>query len=96
MFAKKALSEVADRKRLLIAQSDVHRALLRAEWVRARSRWEGMVATGEKLRSSPWLLVGGAVVGLVAARKWRSVLKILPVALTGWKWFKKMRSSARS
>lgn len=88
MPAQKGLSDLAERKRLLILEADLHRALLRAEAVRARARLGWLNPGGGGLRLSPWLLVGGALAGLVAARHASTVLKWLPTALDLWRRFR--------
>lgn len=87
MAAQKKLNDLAERKRLLILEAELHRALLRAEATRARARLAWLNLGGRERRLSPWLLVGSALVGLFAARYRRTLLKWLPTALAALRWF---------
>lgn len=86
MAAQQRLSDLAERKRLLVLEADLHRALLRAEAVRVRTRLTWLNRGGGNLRLRPWLLAGGALAGLVAARHAPTALKWLPTALAAWRW----------
>lgn len=92
MVAQTRLKELAERKRLLVLQADLHRAVLQAEVINARDRlaWVGQVR--EKL-VGPWPLVGGAAAGLLLVRKWRTALKWIPAGLSAWRWFRKLKVS---
>jgi hypothetical protein len=92
MSSQERLNDLADRKRLLIAQADLHRALIQAECVNARVRLDWLDAAREKLRGGPWLLAGGAVGGMLAARHWRTALKWVPAALAAWRWLRRLKS----
>jgi len=92
MLAQEKLSELAERKKLLVLQADLHRAVLQAEVVNARARlmWLGQVR--EKMPGGPWWLAGGATAGLLLARKWRPLLKWFPAGLTAWRLLKKLKA----
>lgn len=92
MAAQERLNELAERKRLLVLQADLHRAVLQAEVANARARllWVGEVRG--KMPSGPWWLAGGAAAGFLALRKWRTTLKLLPAGLAAWRWFKKLKA----
>ncbi|MHB1306356.1 MAG: hypothetical protein ACYDC1_06145 [Limisphaerales bacterium] len=85
------LKELADRKRLLILQADLHRALLRAELTRVGGRLEWLELVREKVCGRPWLLAGGAAAGLLTSGYWRPALKWLPGAIAAWRWFGKLK-----
>jgi len=87
MAAQKRLNDLAERKRLLVLEADLHRALLRAEAARARTRLAWLNLGGGERRLSPWILVGSALAGLFAARYRRTLLKWLPTALAALRWF---------
>ena len=94
MSAQKQLNELAERKRLLVLQSDLHRALLQTEVVNARAQLQWMAQVRAKLSASPWWLAGGgAAAGLLLTRNWRTALKWLPAGLAAWRWLRKMKSS---
>lgn len=89
----KALHQLAERKRLLVAEADLHRGLIAAEVNRYRARLE---TAREGVRvGGPWLAAGSAIAGVLLARKWSSVTRVLPTAvpslLAAWRWYKKFR-----
>lgn len=94
MSAEKRLNDLAERKRLLVLQSDLHRAVLLAEAANARARLQWVVEARQKFSSGPAWLAGSAVAGVLVAKNWRRALKLLPVGLTAWRWIKKFRSGA--
>jgi hypothetical protein len=91
MPAEKRLSELAERKRLLILEADLHRALLQAEAAHLQARLQWLAQAREKISGKAgWVL--GSAAGLLAVRNWRSALKLIPVGLTAWRWWRKFRS----
>jgi len=83
MFAKK-LNDLTERKWLIVLEADLHRSLVQLECANLRARLDSAHAA---IRSGgPWLLAGGAVAGLVAARHWRGLARWVPTALTAWRW----------
>lgn len=87
------LIELAERKRLLVLQADVHRAALRAELASVRGRLDWILAAREKVgAASPWLALGAGIVGILAARRWRNVLRWVPTALAAVRWLRKMKA----
>jgi hypothetical protein len=91
MAAQKELNDLAERKRLLILQSDLHRAVLDAEWIKARVRIERLQQLGRGLRESPWMIAGGAAAGLFAIRNWRKAFKWAPAVFGAWRWLRRLR-----
>lgn len=86
------MPSIEERKRLIVLQADLHRALLHGEIVAIRERLAGFDSMREKVRhASPWLGLAAAVGGLLAARNWRSVAGWIPTALAAWRWFQKLR-----
>jgi hypothetical protein len=81
MSAEKRLSGLEERKRLLVLEADLQRALLRAQAARAHMWLECLGLTRRRLRASPWLLAAGLAAGLLAARQGRGALKWLSTAL---------------
>lgn len=94
MPAQRQLTELQERKRLLILQADLHRALLRAECVSMHERLSWLNEARDKMRSaSPWLAVGAVAGGLLAASRWRKLAKWVPTALAAWRWVQKWKAS---
>lgn len=89
MSAPGEMNELADRKRLLIAQADLHRTILQAEMARCQARVD---AARQGIRAGgPWLAAGSALAGLLLARKWRTVAGWVPTALAAWRWYRKFK-----
>lgn len=90
MSAEERLSELAERKRLLILQADLHRAVLQAEAANAQARLQWVAQAREKFSGKAgWVL--GSAAGVLAVRNWRRTLKLIPVGLTAWRWWRKFR-----
>jgi hypothetical protein len=80
------MTHLQERKRLVMLQADLHRALLRAEVATVRARWSWVKDVRETARgASPWWAVGAAVVGFLAAGRGRGVARWIPMALAVWK-----------
>jgi hypothetical protein len=89
MFAKQ-LNELAERRRLLVMESDLHRSLLILERENLRARLAGLRAARERVAAgSPLLIAGGAVAGLLAMRHWRKLARWMPAALTVLRWVRR-------
>lgn len=87
MPAQRQLSELQERKRLLILQSDLHRLLLRAECSSVSARLSWLSEVKSQVRSaSPWLGVGTAVVGMLATRRLRRLALWTSTAIAVWRW----------
>jgi hypothetical protein len=85
--------ELAERKRVLVLQAELHRATLRTELAGVRERLNWLQSAREKVgAASPWLAVGAGVVGILAARRWRIAVRWIPAALTALRWIKKLRA----
>lgn len=83
MFAKR-LNDLAERKRLNAMEAALHRSLVELECVSLRARLD---STQANVRAgNPWLIAGGAVAGLVAARHWRGLARWVPTALAAWRY----------
>ena len=93
MPAQRPLTDLAERKRLLVLQADLHRALLRVEGAKMRERMNWWHEARNKVRSaSPWLAVGAGAVGLLAASRWRKLANWVPVGLAAWRWVQKFKT----
>lgn len=83
MFAKR-LNNLAERKWLIVREADLHRSLIELECANLRAPLDS--ARAGVRSGGPWLLVGGAVAGLVAARHWRGLARWTPTALAALRW----------
>lgn len=93
MLAKQELKDLAERRRLLLLESDLHRSIIQLECENIRKRLTALNATRERMKSGgPWVVAGGAVASVFALRHWRKVLKWAPTALTAMRWVKSLRS----
>lgn len=91
MLAQKQLNELAERRRLLVVEADLHRGIIgmEVENLRAQIAWLGR-ARERVSAGKPWLAAGGVVAGLLAVRHWRKVAAWVPAALTAFRWVRKL------
>jgi len=75
------MNDLADRKRLLIAQAGLHRELIARECQRLLPPVDLAqdLALGFVQRNRWWLLGGAAVGGVLLPAKWRGLLGLLPL-----------------
>ncbi|PTX98591.1 hypothetical protein [Opitutus sp. ER46] len=90
MPATLAMNELAARKQLLIAESDLHRQMLATSTAQLRQGWSSVSGLAGGLGGgSRWLLLGGlALGGFLAVRHWRSLLRWAPSVLGAWRMFR--------
>ena len=96
-----ALQQLTERKRLLVAEADLHRGLIQAEVNRCRSRLE---TAREGVRvGGPWLAAGSAIAGVllglaVVALVARPGVTHLVIALsvTGWVGYARVARAERA
>lgn len=87
MSADKRLTELADAKRLLVLQADLHRNLIRLEGEALRERFAALTAVGRTLEASrPLLFAGVALAGVLALRRGGALLRWGPVVIAGYRW----------
>ena len=87
------MNDLAERRRLLVMEADLHRSLISLERESLRARIADLHAARERASSnSPWLIAGGAVAGLLAMRHWRKLAGWIPAALTALRWVQSMKS----
>jgi hypothetical protein len=89
MFAER-LNGLTECKRLIVLEAGLHRGLIELECASLRVRLES--ARTSIRAGSPWLIGGGAVAGLLAARHGRGLAHWVPTALAVWRWVKRLRS----
>jgi len=87
------LTSLAERKRILVLQADLHRAILEMEIARARSGWQWIRDLRERATGHSWWVAGGgALAGFLILRRWRKALKWIPAAMTAWRWLRKLKA----
>ena len=92
MFANQQLNELAERRRLLVMEADLHRSLIDLERASLRERLAGLQAARETVAAGkPFLIAGGAVAGLLAMRHWRKLAGWIPTALTALRWVQSLK-----
>ena len=90
MFAGRRLKELADARRLLVLQGDLHRSLLRLETEALRERLAGLAGTRDPTWSGRPVWVAGAVLaGVLAVSRWRRLLGWAPAAVAAYRWFRR-------
>lgn len=74
------MNDLAERKRLLVAQADLHRSLIALE----RLQWQQRIAdTAGQLQGQRWWLIGGAAVaGWFVMKRLGGIVRWVPVVLT--------------
>jgi hypothetical protein len=93
MSSKSTMIDLEVRKRLLVMQADLHRALLRTEAAGLREQWSWLGEASQKARSvSPWISLGAAALGLLAAWRGRRLARWIPAVLAAWNWFQRVRA----
>jgi len=92
MFARRQLNQLAERKRLLAMEAELHRSLIGLGREELGSRLAGVQAMREQVfAKKPLLLVGAGLAGLLAMRDWRKVVRWAPAVLTAWRWMRALR-----
>jgi len=92
MFAQQQLNELAERRRLLVMEADLHRSLIGLERESLRARLAGLQAARERVASGgPWLAAGSAVAGLLAVPHWSKLVRWIPTALTALRWVQSLK-----
>lgn len=91
MLAEKQLTSLAERRRLLVMEADLHRQVIATEIEAVRARLEWLARARETASAGkPWLAVGGVVAGLFAVRHWRKLAAWAPAALEALRWARKL------
>jgi hypothetical protein len=94
MFEKGQMNELAERRRLLVMEAELHRSLIGMECESLRERLAGLQAARKKVAAShPLMIAGGAVAGLLALRHWRKLASWGPTVFAGLRWMKAFRRS---
>ena len=83
MPESEGLNELATRKRLLVAQADLHRSVAAVSYLELRTR---LGTAQEAMQSNRWWLFSGlAATGLVLGGQWRKLARWTPLALATWR-----------
>lgn len=86
------MNELAERRRLLLLEAELHRSIINLQCESLRKRLAGLTAAGERVKAGgPWLVAGGTVASVFALRHWRKVLRWAPMALTAARWVKSLK-----
>jgi hypothetical protein len=86
------MTELQERKRLIVLQSDLHRALVRAEVANVRAQWGWLIGARAQARSAGlWLGLGTSALGLWAAWRGHRLARWIPAAQAAWTWYRKYR-----
>lgn len=92
MPAQERLNDLAERRRLLVLESDLHRSVVQLELESLRGRVAGLRELRERLSAgSPWLVGGSALAGLVAVRHWRKLAHWIPAAFAALRWVRSLK-----
>jgi hypothetical protein len=88
MLAKE-LNELAQRKRLILLESGLHRGLVEAESLALRERLESVQSVFDTGRH--WFHWGGAAADLLTARRGRGrgLTYWISSALAAWRWIRR-------
>jgi hypothetical protein len=97
MSAKQQMNDLAERRRLLAMEADLHRSLIGLECGNLRARLEGLREERKRITAGNALwIAGGAVAGLLAVRRWRNIARWLPAGVTALRWFRRWRQDGGS
>jgi len=87
MSAPAPVNDLADRKRLLIAQAELHRQIILIERFRVQQRLD---LARDRLQANRWWLMGGvALAGWLTTRRFGSLLKLVPAGMGVWRLLQK-------
>jgi len=92
MFGDERLAEIERQQDELLLQSDLHRQMLALEAASWALRFALVDSASQTVSGDRWwLLPVAAIGGVLAMRKWRSLVKWAPAALSVWKWARTLR-----
>ena len=87
MFAKE-LNELAQRKRLILLESSLHRGLLEAECLALRAQLESVQSVFDTGRR--WFHWGEAAAGWLTTRRGAGLAHWVSAALAAWRWIRRL------
>lgn len=92
MSPPRQLNELAERRRLLVMEADLHRNLIGLERASLRAQLADLRLAREGVTANkPLLLVGGVLAGWLAVRHAHKLARWLPTALTAWRWLQSLK-----
>lgn len=92
MFGQERLKDLERRQDELVLQAELHRQVLLLETAVWAQRLAWVDAAREGAGKARWWLVPVAAFGgVIAVRKWRTLLRWLPVGLSLWRWVRSLR-----
>lgn len=91
MSEKSRLTELAEHRKLLLLEADLHRSVLTLELEKLRTALSELSAARQRVTHSPWVVAGGAVAGLMTLRYWRKFKQWAPVAVSTFRWIKSLK-----
>jgi len=83
MSASARVNDLAQRKRLLVLQAELHRQIIEIERIRLFDRVDFL--RGRLLANRWWLLGSVAAAGWLSTRKFGRLLRFLPMGMTAWR-----------
>lgn len=92
MLAGQELNELAERRRLLVAEAELHRSLIAWERENLRSGLDALrEARGGFKLGGRWLAGAGALAGLLTVRHWRKLWRWFPFGFVALRWVRKLQ-----
>ena len=93
MPAATTVTDLAERKKMLVMQAELHRQMIEIERFRLQQKVE---VTRERFHNTRWWLLGGvALAGWLSTRRFGSLVKLLPIVVTGWRMIQKYMTAKR-
>jgi hypothetical protein len=77
------VKDLAERKRLLVLQAELHRQIIEIERFRVQQRF---AVTRSRFQSNRWLLLGLlGTAGWLSTRRFGALVKLVPIGMTVWR-----------
>jgi hypothetical protein len=90
MSAQTGMNELAERKRLLLMEAELHRSIIGLERQRLEERMASLtMLRGHFIGGGSWLVAGAALAGLLAVRRWGNLMRWLPRVMWVWRFWRK-------
>jgi hypothetical protein len=91
MFTRQELERLAETKRLLVAQGEVHRSVLRLEAARWGDRIAQVRAIQQSLSAYRGIIMAAvAGAGLLLGTRGRSIFRWIPLGISLWRNLRKL------